>query len=385
MDQSAARGTGGAGRDAPDGVPAGEAMDRAFAAEVLRPVFGDLVGPGTEGEGLRDRKKRLLRQRISNTATGMFLERGFHEVKVSEIAEACEVSEKTVFNYFPTKESLLFDREDYEAALITEAVRDHGDDRSLVDTVVQVIEADVTASYQRWSEGDTPDEAMAMLRRFGALVEETPALQAYLQGMSERLTQVAAEALAERAGVDPDGPEPQLAAAVVMALRSEQYRAMRRHAVGAGSFDEVRDGVLDDVRRAARVADAGLSSFNLVVQRDGSTREQLREAAVATNEARKQVVAAVKQARDAWKKVVAEAKAAHHADEDRQAAQRELRARQQELRAEIRERQAELRRQQVELRRQQSDGRRQRGGPGQRPGGGRGAGGGAPHRRRNDG
>jgi AcrR family transcriptional regulator len=358
----------------------GEAMDRVFAAEVLRPVFGDLVGPGTEGEGLRDRKKRLLRQRISNTATGMFMERGFHEVKVSEIAEACEVSEKTVFNYVPTKESLLFDREEYEAALITEAVRDHGDDLSLVETVVKVIEDDVTASYQRWGEQD-PEEALATLRRFGALIDDTPALRAAMQLMSERLTQVAAEALAERAGIDPDDPEPQLAASVVMALRSEQYRAMRRHAGEAGSFDEVRDAVLGDVRRAARVADAGLSSYNLVVQRDGSTRDQLKEAAVATNEARKQVVAAVRQARDAWKKVVAEAKAAHHADEDRQAAQRQLRARQQELRAEIRERQAELRRQQNELRRQQGDMRRPRGGPASRGGhhgGGRGAGGGGP-------
>jgi AcrR family transcriptional regulator len=338
-----------------DAAPEGDdAVDRVFAARVLRPVFGELLGGGTAAEGLRDRKKRLLRQRISDTATGMFLEHGFHEVKVSEIAEACEVSEKTVFNYFPTKESLLFDREEYEAALVTEAVRDHGDDLSLVDAVVKVIEADVTASYERWGEVD-PDKALAALRRFGALIEETPALQAALQGLTERLTQVAAQALAERAGIDPDDPEPQLAAAVVMALRSEQHRAMRRHAGASRNFDEVREAVLADVRRAARVADAGLSSYNLVVQRSGSTRDQLREAAVATNDARKQVVTAVKQARDAWKKVVAEAKSAHHADEDRQARNRELRAQQQQLRVEIRERQAELRRQQAELRRQQSE------------------------------
>lgn len=361
-----------------DDTPGDEAMDRVFAAEVLRPVFADLAGDGNgddggaAAEGLRDRKKRLLRQRISDTATGMFLERGFHEVKVSEIAEACEVSEKMVFNYFPTKESLLLDREDYETALVTEAVRDHGDGLSLVEAVVKVIEADVTASYARWGEID-PEEALATLRKFGALIEETPALQAAMRGLGERLTQVAARALAERAGVDPDDPEPQLAAAVVMALRSEQYRAMHRHAGGARSFDEVRDAVLDDVRRAARVADAGLSSFNLVVQQSGTTRDQLREAAVATNEARRQVVAAVKQARDAWKKVVAEAKAAHHADEDRQARQRELRAQQQQLRAEIRERQAELRRQQAELRRQQSEALREL-----QRGGGRGRGGGPP-------
>jgi len=69
--------------------------------------------PGTaaaEAEGLRERKKRLMRQQLSDTATQMFMDRGFDAVRVTEIAEACGVSEKTVFNYFPTKESLLLDR-----------------------------------------------------------------------------------------------------------------------------------------------------------------------------------------------------------------------------------------------------------------------------------
>src|SRR5258708_4805191 len=64
--------------------------------------------PGAEG--LRQRKKRLMRQQLSDTATQMFLERGFDAVRVTEIAAACGVSEKTVFDYFPTKESLILDR-----------------------------------------------------------------------------------------------------------------------------------------------------------------------------------------------------------------------------------------------------------------------------------
>src|SRR5271170_8511934 len=63
-----------------------------------------------QDEGLRERKKRLMRQQLSDTATQMFLEQGFDAVRVAEIAEACGVSEKTVFNYFPTKESLILDR-----------------------------------------------------------------------------------------------------------------------------------------------------------------------------------------------------------------------------------------------------------------------------------
>ena len=46
-----------------------------------------------------------MRQQLSDTATDMFVQRGFDAVRVSEIAAACGVSEKTVSNYFRTKES----------------------------------------------------------------------------------------------------------------------------------------------------------------------------------------------------------------------------------------------------------------------------------------
>src|SRR6202051_5120995 len=68
------------------------------------------AGEAPEAGGLRERKKRLMRQQLSDTATRMFLERGFDAVRVTDIAAACGVSEKTVFNYFPTKESLILDR-----------------------------------------------------------------------------------------------------------------------------------------------------------------------------------------------------------------------------------------------------------------------------------
>src|SRR5246500_2254719 len=63
-----------------------------------------------EAEGLRERKKRLMRQQLTDAATEMFIERGFDGFRVTDVAEACGVSEKTVFNYFPTKESLVLDR-----------------------------------------------------------------------------------------------------------------------------------------------------------------------------------------------------------------------------------------------------------------------------------
>src|SRR5262245_28440127 len=61
--------------------------------------------------GLRERKKRETRQRISDVATGMFLMHGFDKGTVAQIAELANVSKMTVFNYFARKEDMLFDRE----------------------------------------------------------------------------------------------------------------------------------------------------------------------------------------------------------------------------------------------------------------------------------
>lgn len=61
-------------------------------------------------EGLRERKKRQAKQRISDMATGLFLQHGFVTVTVAEIADLADVSVNTVYNYFPAKEDLFLDR-----------------------------------------------------------------------------------------------------------------------------------------------------------------------------------------------------------------------------------------------------------------------------------
>ncbi|MBW8088486.1 TetR family transcriptional regulator [Streptomyces hygroscopicus subsp. hygroscopicus] len=60
--------------------------------------------------GLRERKKQRTRDAISDAAIALFVERGFNEVSVAQIAEAAEVSKRTLFAYFPTKEDLVVHR-----------------------------------------------------------------------------------------------------------------------------------------------------------------------------------------------------------------------------------------------------------------------------------
>jgi len=73
--------------------------------------------------GLRERKKAATRRAISDIATRLFEERGFEQVTVAEIAAAAEVSIKTIFNYFGTKEELFFDREEELLGLMLETLR----------------------------------------------------------------------------------------------------------------------------------------------------------------------------------------------------------------------------------------------------------------------
>ncbi len=278
---------------------------------IVDPVLAGLDSAQVPGEGLRERKKRLMRQLISDTATAMFLERGFEEVRVAEVAAACEVSEKTVYNYFPTKESLVLDREEPMAADIRRVLGPGGARMSPIQAAVELIADDTSRMFDYWGEDENQPQDITMIRRFAEMLESTPALRSAQRDMMDRLVDVAAQSMAARAGVDPDDPEPQIAADALLGLWRVQYRAMRKYSDGTRSATEVCERVLDEVRRAARLIDTGLWSFGMVVQGNNG-RAQLKAAADAANEARKQVVTAINQARGAWRQVVDEA---HHFEE----------------------------------------------------------------------
>src|SRR5205823_5438943 len=80
--------------------------------------------------GLRERKKQQTRRLIADTARRLFAERGFERVTVADVAREADVSEGTVFNYFPTKEDLVYERMEAFEQEMLDAIRDRSPDES---------------------------------------------------------------------------------------------------------------------------------------------------------------------------------------------------------------------------------------------------------------
>src|SRR6476619_3837144 len=116
--------------------------------------------------GLRETKKHETRREIADTAMRLFVQRGFEHVTVSEVAAAARVSEKTVFNYFPTKEDLFFDELPERQAALVAAIRDRAPGESIV------------ASLRRLQVAECPRLCSAGFAVFARIIEESATLQA---------------------------------------------------------------------------------------------------------------------------------------------------------------------------------------------------------------
>ncbi|MFF1607622.1 TetR family transcriptional regulator [Amycolatopsis sp. NPDC058278] len=198
-----------------------------------------------------------MRQQLSDAAARMFVEHGFDAVRVADIGEACGVSEKTVFNYFPSKEALLLDRLEATAG----ALRTHLSDPALppVTAMLTVLDQELRGLVAGLAAD--PDRALAQYRKFGDLIRDTPSLRAYQSDTADRFVDIAAEVLAARTGLRPDDPEPQIVAAALLGLWRVQFRALRTHLRPGHPLPDAIDAVTREVRRAARLVEHGLADF----------------------------------------------------------------------------------------------------------------------------
>ncbi|TLF66463.1 helix-turn-helix transcriptional regulator, partial [Nonomuraea sp. KC401] len=101
------------------------------------------------GEGLRERKKRLTRQHISEVALGLFVERGFDSVTIAEVAVAAEVSVNTVYNYFDSKEDLVLPPDEASPQRLADIVRARRPGESAAGAVLGTLRREVRGRERR--------------------------------------------------------------------------------------------------------------------------------------------------------------------------------------------------------------------------------------------
>jgi AcrR family transcriptional regulator len=204
--------------------------------------------------GLRELKKARTRQIIAETADDLFRRRGFDDVTVDEIAQLAEVSKKTVFNYFPTKEDLVFHRADDREAALMAAVAEGLQEDALLESLRRLcLRQTRLIERLRRNVGDGSGG-------FFDLVNGHPALQRKLREIDARLVQSLAGAVAEQTGTSPDDPLTVSMAWTFISVQRTLYRSLRERAAGSATdaaigrahhrdvnriFDQLRDGLAD--------------------------------------------------------------------------------------------------------------------------------------------
>ena len=203
--------------------------------------------------GLRERKKRQTRQLIFDTAHRLFGERGFESVTVSEIARAAEVSEVTVFNYFPTKEDLFFGGMQFFEEQLIEAVRNRARGESAV-----------SAFRRRVLEGApalATKERYAAIKRAAQAISASPALAVRERNIVRHYMLQLAGVLAEDTGVAADDVEPLAAAATLMVVHRMLVDDVRKQVVAGRRGSQLVDNFRSQARRAFRRLEHGLGDY----------------------------------------------------------------------------------------------------------------------------
>jgi len=207
----------------------------------------ETLAAGAGQAGLRERKKLQTRARIADAALRLFKERGFDQTTVAEVAAAADVSVKTVFNYFPAKEDLFFDRADEVEQIWLDAVADRRPDEPLLAG----LRRRVVSRFADHPNGPGVD--------FRKVLAGSTLLQARGQQMWASHEDAIAGALAERLGAGADDATARVLAHQVLSIHPMMLRMVELWTEQGEPPVEVRDRALQLINRAFDVLEHGFS------------------------------------------------------------------------------------------------------------------------------
>jgi AcrR family transcriptional regulator len=190
--------------------------------------------------GLRQRKKRATRRLIADTAAALFAQHGYEHVAVVDVATAANVSEQTVYNYFPTKERLVLDREDELLERLPRLIRTRARGTSpaaaLRDEALAFVDGIASIPSEQARGG------------LGYLATISPTVRRLCLEMTDRLAGAIADAIAEPAKGPPGHLAKLEAVALAWVFQTITDETGRRELAGhdpSRTVDELRPIVVD--------------------------------------------------------------------------------------------------------------------------------------------
>jgi AcrR family transcriptional regulator len=197
--------------------------------------------------GLRELKKLQMRQVIADQAMQLFVIRGFDHVTVAEVAAAVGVSEKTVFNYFPTKEDLFFDEVPKREAALVETIRGRAPGESIL------------AALRKLQVAECPRLCSPGFATFARIIEDSQALQAKELEVMAGFAYVLTEAI--RTELDVDERDARIAAGLLISVHRQVFRAARKQALAGKHGPAAVKRLRGDLNRAYEILEHGLGSL----------------------------------------------------------------------------------------------------------------------------
>ncbi|WP_409465794.1 TetR/AcrR family transcriptional regulator [Amycolatopsis sp. GA6-003] len=177
----------------------------------------------TEPSGRRERKKAATRRKIADTALRLFLERGYDEVGIRDIAAEADVAVTTVFSHFASKEALVFEQDSNFEERLRAAVERRVSPESLIPALREEIQALVRHC--------TADSVAPVWR----MIDGSPALREYEESMRLRH----AESLAAAMAADPALGRTPTACRAIARFVVDAYSVAREAADPEAAVDEV--------------------------------------------------------------------------------------------------------------------------------------------------
>jgi AcrR family transcriptional regulator len=198
--------------------------------------------------GLRESKKLRTRQEIADRAMQFFAQRGFDHVTVAEVAAAAGVSEKTVYNYFPTKEDLFFDEVPAREAALVAAIRERREGESIL------------AALRGLQVSECPRMCSPGFATFARIIEESRALQAKELEVMARFANVLSEAIQTELAVDER--DARIAAGLLVSVHWQLFRSARKLALAGKQGPAAVRRLRADLERAYQLLENGLTELD---------------------------------------------------------------------------------------------------------------------------